>query len=410
MVVVTRSPLAPARFPRMPAVPGVTIGATAAGVKHRGRLDLCVIACDPGTTLAGVYTRSATASAPVDWCRSKTPGRIRGLVVNSGNANAFTGTQGAKDVRQTAKVAGEAIGCRSGNVLVASTGVIGEPLPIGKILGGIPRAVEKAGPTKWLSAARAISTTDTFPKGSFAVTEIGGRPVTIAGIAKGSGMIQPNMATMLAFIFSDARIPPQILQALLVESADRSFHAITVDSDTSTSDSVLLASTGKAGNAVPKSAGDRSLAAFRKALEGVMVDLAVQVVRDGEGASKLITIDVTGARSDASARRVGLCIANSPLVKTAIAGEDANWGRVVMAVGKSGEEVDPSRLQVSMGGETIAARGARVSDYDEGVLNGHLRGSEIAIGVDLGVGRGHSRVWTCDLTHDYIRINAEYRT
>ena len=406
-----RSPLAPERFPTLAEVPGVRLAGVAAGVKRRGKLDLFLAELARGTAVAAVLTQSRTASAPVDWCRSLRPsGRGQAIIVNAGNANAFTGRVGAEHARRMAEVTAAQLGCRTRHVWVASTGVIGEPLPADRITAAVPKVVDSLAPGNWGSAARAIMTTDTFPKGATAVTQIGSKTVTISGIAKGSGMIAPDMATMLAFVFTDAKIPVPVLNDLLRRTTDRSFNCITVDSDTSTSDTLLLAATGRAGNRSPGATNDAQLRPFAAALQGVLTDLATQVVRDGEGASKFITIDVSGARSRRAARRVGLAIANSPLVKTAIAGEDANWGRIVMAVGKSGEQADRDLLRIAMGGVDIAMRGQRVGEYDESLVTEHLRGTEVHIGVDLGIGRGRARVWTCDLTHDYIRINAEYRS
>ena len=411
MSEVSKSPLAPRRFPRIPEVAGVRLAVAAAGIKYRRRNDLLLAALPHGTTAAGVFTRSSTASAPVTWCRDNiTSGRARALLVNSGNANAFTGDQGMRDVRWSAGRTAKALACRPAAVLVASTGVIGEPLPVDRIDAVFPRLVRDLGSASWNQAARAITTTDTFPKGAYRRCLIGDTKVTIAGIAKGSGMIAPNMATMLSFVFTDARIPAAVLRSVHRAAVDRSFNCITVDSDTSTSDTAVLAATGQARNAELESTSDRALRNFKQALLEVYVDLATQVVKDGEGASKFITIDIGGATSNTAARKVGLAIAESPLVKTAIAGEDANWGRIVMAVGKSQAQVDQQLLSVSMGGVLIAHRGQRVAGYTESVVDQHLQGSHVQISVNLGLGRGRARVWTCDLTHEYIRINAEYRT
>ena len=395
----------------MPDVRGVRLATAAAKIRYHGRDDLLLVEFAPGTVVAGVFTRSSTAAAPVFWSRNVTDrGYARALLVNSGNANAFTGVQGMRDVEASAAAAAGAIGCRPTELLIASTGVIGEPLPVDRIIAVLPDMKSQLKAGSWQAAARAIGTTDTYSKGSACKTQLGDTPVTIAGIAKGSGMIAPNMATLLAFIFTDAAISPQILQSLLTTGVSTSFNCITVDSDTSTSDTLLLAATGQAGNHAPRSIGDRGLRAFRRALNEVLTDLAIQVVRDGEGASKFITIEVSGASSPAAARTAALAVANSPLVKTAIAGEDANWGRVIMAVGKSGVRLDPSKLSVAIGGVMIAENGGRVDRYDESLLTDHLHGTQILIEVDLGVGRSEGRVWTCDLTHDYIRINADYRT
>jgi len=405
------SPFAPKRFPALPAIAGVAVGGAACGVKYKGRKDLFLAELVRGSTIAGVFTTSRTASAPVDWCRDIIgAGRVRGIVVNAGNANAFTGHQGMEGVVHTVDVVARQIGSRKDEVFVASTGVIGERLRADRITNAVPRLHGRLGERSWKDAATAIMTTDTFPKGAAATCRIGTKTVSIAGIAKGSGMIAPDMATMLAFVFTDARLPAPLLRRLLKAANDRSFNCITVDGDTSTSDTVLLAATGKAGNRVPTGLGDPALKEFRAALETVMRDLAQQVVKDGEGASKFVTIDVTGAESARAARKIGLSIANSPLVKTAFAGGDANWGRVVMAVGKAGERADRDWLSVAMGGVTIAAAGEAVEGYDETPVARHLAGREVHLAVDVGVGRGKARVWTCDLTHGYIDINADYRS
>jgi glutamate N-acetyltransferase / amino-acid N-acetyltransferase len=406
-----RSPLAPERFPEMPAVAGVRMAAGAAGLRYVGRPDLALFELAEGTTVAGLLTRSSVPGHPVAWCRRILPrGRARGLVVNAGNANVLVGTAGDAAVRAEAEMAAALLGVELADVFVASTGVIGEPLPVAKITAALPGLHEALTPAAWPDAAAAICTTDTFPKGAVARTRIGGAEVTVAGIAKGSGMIQPDMATMLAFLFTDAALPAALLQPLLAAACDRSFHAITVDSDTSTSDTLLLFATGQARHPVPRSPEDPLIDGFRAALDEVAGDLARQVVRDGEGASKLIAITVEGAEGDASARRIGLAIANSPLVKTAIAGEDANWGRIVMAVGKAGEPVDLARFAISFGGHAVARDGARVPGLDEAPVTAHLKGREIEIAVVVGGGPGAATVWTCDLTHGYISINADYRS
>ncbi len=406
-----QSPFAPKRFPSLPAVAGVRVGGAACGVKYKGRKDLLLAELARGTTVAGVFTSSRTAAAPVDWCRKAVGGgTVRGIVVNAGNANAFTGRHGMEGVLHTVDVAARQIGCKPDEICVASTGVIGEKMPVDRITRALPRLHARLGERAWKDAASAIMTTDTFPKGASATCRIGGKIVTIAGIAKGSGMIAPDMATMLAFVFTDARLAAPVLRRLLKAANDRTFNCISVDGDTSTSDTVLLAATGKAGNRAPAGAGDPALKEFKAALENVLRDLAQQIVRDGEGASKFITIDVSGAESARAARQIGLAIANSPLVKTAFAGGDANWGRVVMAVGKAGEKADRDRLSVAMGGVTIAAAGEAVDGYDEAPVARHLSGREVHVAVDVGVGRGKARVWTCDLTRGYIEINADYRS
>ena len=408
---LARSPLAPAGFPDMPAVPGVRLAAAAAGLKKSRERDLLLAALDPGTTIAGVLTRSRCPSAPVDWCRQALPGgSARALVVNSGNANAFTGSAGDTTVQRTVAAAAELLDCTETEVFPASTGVIGQPVGPGHIADALPALAETLAPSGWDAAADAIRTTDTFAKGATATTTIDGAPVTINGIAKGSGMIAPDMATMLAFVFTDAALPADVLRPLLKGAADRSFNAITVDGDTSTSDTLLLCATGRAGHRPVDDHRDGRLGAFRDALDALMIDLAQQVVRDGEGATKFVEITVSGAQSSRAARQVGLAIANSPLVKTAIAGEDANWGRIVMAVGKSGEKADRDRLSIAMGGVEITREGQLVAGYDEAPVARHMKGTEIDIAVDLGVGRGRAIVWTCDLTHGYISINADYRS
>ncbi len=404
------SPLAPESFPDLPPIPGIRLGAVAAEIRYRGRDDLMLAGFDPGATVAGVLTRSGAASAPVTWCRERlAAGRAGALVVNAGNANAFTGETGHRDVRSTCEGVAEALGCDVDTVFVASTGVIGEFLPMERLLAALPDAVAGLG-DHWERAARAIMTTDTFAKGATRSARIGETSVRINGFAKGSGMIEPNMATMLAFLFTDAAIPGDLLQTMLTAANAESFNAITVDSDTSTSDTCLLFASGAAGNAPPTAVDDPALAGFREALAELMQDLAIQVVRDGEGAEKLIEVRVTGAESDAAAKVAAKSIANSPLVKTAVAGEDANWGRVVMAVGKSGVAFRQEDLGVAFGGVTIARHGSRVEDYDESRVTAHLKGREILIEADLSAGPGRARVWTCDLTHGYIAINADYRS
>ncbi|MBT3659628.1 MAG: bifunctional glutamate N-acetyltransferase/amino-acid acetyltransferase ArgJ [Rhodospirillaceae bacterium] len=414
------SPLAPTAFPDMAPVAGVRLASAACGVKYAGRTDVLLAELAAGTTVAGVFTKSKTASAPVDWCRKSLPGgQAQALLVNSGNANAFTGVRGLEAVEATVKSVADRLTCRPSRVFCASTGVIGEPLPAEKITeamdGLVASLADANNAAGWEAAARAIMTTDTFPKGASAVAEISGVRVTINGIAKGSGMIAPDMATMLSFLFTDAALPAGVLQSILAEVADRTFNAITVDSDTSTSDTVILFSTGAgADHREPDDAADPALDDFKAALETVMGDLARQVVRDGEGATKFIEVTVTGAETDFAAKRIALSIANSPLVKTAIAGEDANWGRIVMAVGKAGEAADRDKLAISIGGIEIAAEGAAVEGYDETPVAQHMNGDEIEITVDVGIaageGAGRATVWTCDLTHGYITINADYRS
>jgi glutamate N-acetyltransferase/amino-acid N-acetyltransferase len=411
--VIARSPLAPPAFPELPPLAGVRLASEACGIRYRGRRDLCLMAFDPGTTVAGVLTRSLTASAPVLWCRRALGGaRARVLLVNAGNANAFTGKAGERAVARVVAAASSAFGCPKRQVFVASTGVIGEPLPEERMLSGLGRLEGDlaGGSAAWQAAAEAIMTTDTYPKGATRRCEIGGRPVTLNGIAKGSGMIAPDMATMLAFLATDARLPAGLLQRLLAEANERSFNCITVDGDTSTSDTLLAFASGKAANRRVSHHRDPALKAFRAALLDLLTDLAQQVVRDGEGAQKFITIQVSGAASRRAARAIGLAIGNSPLVKTAIAGEDANWGRIVMAVGKAGEKADRDRLAIRIGGVAVAEGGMVVPGYDEAPVAAHMKGREIRIEVDVGVGRGRATVWTCDLTHGYVDINADYRS
>ena len=408
-MALKKSPLAPERFPDLPAIGGVQLAGRACGLKRSGAKDLMLAVLAPGTTVAGVFTRSLCTSAPVDWCKEALPGgRARAIVCNSGNANAFTGKAGDTTAAQTAKAAAGLFDCAEHEVFLASTGVIGVPVGPDHIGGCLPELSRHLRDDAWRDAAEAVMTTDTFPKGAWAEARIDVTTVRIAGFAKGSGMIAPDMATMLAFVFTDANIPAPLLQKLLARSNDRSFNAVTVDGDTSTSDTVLLCATGAAGNAAP--ADLKSLRDFEKALDAVTIDLAQQIVRDGEGASKFVTVSVSGAASARAARRIGLTIANSPLVKTAIAGEDANWGRIVMAVGKAGEKADRDRLSIAIGGVTITENGQLVPGYDETPVAGHMKGAEIDIEVDIGIGRGRATVWTCDLTHGYITINADYRS
>jgi len=408
-----RSPLAPVAFPRLPEIAGVRLGVAESGARYRGRPDLLVAVLDPGTAIAGCFTISKTRSAPVDWDKANLArGRARAMLVNAGNANAFTGARGVQTVASTVEALSRLLGCPKEEIFVASTGVIGEPLDEALINAVLAPTVEKASSEGWSAAAAAIMTTDTFPKAATASAEIDGHQVSINGIAKGSGMIAPDMATMLAFLFTDASLPAPVLQNLLTRSVDRSFNAITVDGDTSTSDTILLAATQKAGVALPglNDAADPRLRSFIRALDQVTLDLALQVVRDGEGAEKLIAITVTGAEDDRAARKIALAIGNSPLVKTAVAGSDANWGRIVMAVGKSGEAADRDKLQIAIGGLSVAKNGMRDPDYDEAALTPHMQGREIDIAVDVGMGRGRATVWTCDLTHRYIDINGSYRS
>ncbi len=404
------SPLA-IPLPALPPIAGVTLAAGEAGIRYRGRDDVMMMAFAPGTTVAGVFTRNRCPGAPIDWCRTALiSGRARALVVNAGNANVFTGQVGREACERTARTAADLLGCRPRDVFLASTGVIGQPLPVEKIEAALPDLARSLSADGWARAARAIMTTDTFPKGAVRTACIGSTRVTIVGIAKGSGMIAPDLATMLCFLATDAKIPALALQRLLARGVEGSFNRTTVDSDTSTSDTVLLFATGQAKHPRVPVEGGPLLRDFARALNAVLYELALAVVRDGEGAQKLIRIDVSGAVSPRSAKRVALAIANSPLVKTAIAGEDANWGRIVMAVGKAGEPADRDRLSVAIGGVWMARNGSVVPDYDETPVAEHMKGREIAIAVDLGLGRGRATVWTCDLTHGYIDINGSYRS
>ncbi|PHP65608.1 bifunctional ornithine acetyltransferase/N-acetylglutamate synthase [Zhengella mangrovi] len=408
------SPLAPKVRPDMPVIEGVAMATAAAGIKYKGRTDLLVMTFTPGTEVAGVFTRSKCPSAPVDFCRANLPhGSARVLVVNSGNANAFTGRKGSEATAATAAAAAAAAGCGENEVFLASTGVIGEPLPADRFTGLLADVTQSAAADQWHGAGEAIMTTDTFPKYATATVDLGGVPVTINGIAKGAGMIAPDMATMLSFIATDAPIEAAALQAMLSSATGPTFNAVTVDSDTSTSDTLLLFATGKAeGRGAPRISdpADGRLEAFREALFDVMQDLALQIVRDGEGARKLIEVQVTGAESNASAKRIALSIANSPLVKTAAAGEDANWGRVVMAVGKAGEPADRDRLDIWFGPMRLARQGERDPDYSEAKASEYMKNDEIVIRADIGLGDGHATVWTCDLTKEYVAINGDYRS
>jgi glutamate N-acetyltransferase/amino-acid N-acetyltransferase len=412
------SPLAPqGGFPALPRIPGARFATARAGVRYAGREDVMLVSLVPGTTLAGAFTRSATRAASVLDCEAKLGRRAAAddaagaaILVNSGNANAFTGAAGQASVAAVCTGVAGVLGVPQSRVLTSSTGVIGEPLPherIVAVLDQLSGALDEGGIA---GAARAIMTTDTFPKGAWAEIEGEGGPIRIAGIAKGSGMIAPDMATMLAYIFTDARIAARDLRRIVAREVDRSFNCITVDGDTSTSDAVMVAATGLSPAAPLADMRSKPARAFAEALGRVMRDLAAQIVRDGEGATKFVEVQVTGAVDNADARRVAMAIANSPLVKTAIAGEDANWGRIVMAVGKSGAQADRDRLSIRFGPHLVAEAGARASGYDEAEVSSYMTAEELVIGVDLGLGRGASTVWTCDLTHRYIDINADYRS
>ena len=406
------SPLAPTSVPDLPLIDGVRLATAAAGIRYKGRTDVLLALLDPGTTVAGVFTRSKCPSAPVEWCREKMKGgKARALVVNSGNANAFTGKTGREACKFTAAIAARAAGCKPAEVFLASTGVIGEPLKAEAFDGVMDGMVAAATSEPWPDAAKAIMTTDTFPKVATATAKIGKAKVTINGIAKGAGMIAPDMATMLAFVFTDAAIAAPALRALLAQGTVDTFNAVTVDGDTSTSDTLLMFATGKAKNAPKISrASDPRLKAFRKALDGVLGNLAEQIARDGEGARKLVEITVEGAVSKTSARRIAMSIANSPLVKTALAGEDANWGRVVMAVGKAGEPANRDKLSIWFNGIRVAHKGYRDPAYDEAEVSAAMKKPEISLKVALGLGKGRDRVLTCDLTKEYVAINGDYRS
>ena len=410
-MIPTRSPLAPETQPELPAIGGLRLGAVRAFGRYGDRADLLLMLAREGTTVAGVFTRSACASAPVEWCRRHVPaGRVRGVLVNAGNSNAFTGAAGREATERTARAAAEAIGCLPEEVLIASTGVIGEALDPAPIEAAVEALAADARPEAWGPASEAIMTTDTYAKRAVRYAMVDGVPVTLCGIAKGSGMIAPDMATMLSFLATDAWLPAEVLQECLEAAVGPSFNSITVDGDTSTSDTLILLATGTARNAAIERPDDPRLIAFREALAALCHDLAMQVVRDGEGATKLIEVRVTGAATDPSARRIAMSIANSPLVKTAIAGEDANWGRIVMAIGKAGEPADRDRISIAFGDVRVADRGARVADYSEEAASAVVGRDEVPIHVDLALGPGRATVWTCDLTHGYIPINGDSRS
>lgn len=411
---VSVSPLAPKSYPDMPAIEGARLATAAAGIKYKNRTDVLLIAFDRPASVAGVFTRSKCPSAPVDFCRANLPhGVARAVVVNSGNANAFTGMKGKAATTLTAKSAAEAVGCAENEVYLASTGVIGEPLDATKFAGVLGEMNRTAAGDFWTEAAKAIMTTDTYPKVATRTAEIDGVKVTINGIAKGAGMIAPDMATMLSFVVTDADIDSHVLQVLLAQGVGPTFNSVTVDSDTSTSDTLLLFATGAAGDQGQRRVekpDDPHLAGFRAALNDLLKDLALQVVRDGEGARKMVEVTITGAESDLAAKRIALSVANSPLVKTAVAGEDANWGRVVMAVGKAGEAADRDRLAIWFGDVRVAVDGERDPAYSEEATTAVMKREDIAIRVDLGIGDGKATVWTCDLTKEYVAINGDYRS
>lgn len=406
------SPLAPENFPELPPIQGVTLAAAETGIRYKNRPDVLLALMEPGTSVAGCFTRSKSRSAPVDWCAdSLSGGTARAVVINAGNANAFTGKAGVATVTAVAKSAASLLKCKPHEIFQASTGVIGEPLDPSFITKALPGLAQSAKAEDWAMAAKAIMTTDTFAKACTVKAKLGGKTVTINGIAKGSGMIAPDMATMLVFIFTDAAVPAKILQKLLSKSVGTSFNCITVDGDTSTSDTVLMFATGKAGGVTGlRSADDLRLKGFAKVLDTLCMDLAHQVAKDGEGAEKFIEIAITGAENDKAAHVIAMSVANSPLVKTAIAGEDANWGRVVMAIGKAGEKAIRDKLKIRIGGVTVAKNGMRDPSYKEAEIMPHMKGRHIVIEADVGVAKGKARVWTCDLTHRYIDINGSYRS
>jgi glutamate N-acetyltransferase/amino-acid N-acetyltransferase len=409
------SPLA-VPLPDLPPLAGVRLSAAGAGIRYEGRTDVVMIEVAPNSTVAGVFTSNKCPGAPVDWCRASLKGgKARVVVVNAGNANVFTGKAGRDACAATASAAAQLIGCPQKQVFLASTGVIGEVLPHDKLIAVLPRLQETLAADGWEAAARGMMTTDTFPKASTRTAQIGDGTVRITGIAKGSGMIAPDMATMLCFVFTDSKIPADALQTMLNKGVGATFNCTTVDSDTSTSDTVLLIASGQAKHArIPSADGsaarNRMLADFARALNEVLLDLALQVTGDGEGAQKRVRIDVSGAANARSAKRIAMAVANSPLVKTAVAGADANWGRIVMAVGKSGEPADRDRLSVGVGGVWMARDGAVIPGYDETPVVAHMRGKEVEITIDVGLGRGKATAWTCDLTHGYIDINGSYRS
>ncbi|WP_216332988.1 bifunctional glutamate N-acetyltransferase/amino-acid acetyltransferase ArgJ [Rhizobium sp. X9] len=411
---VAVSPLAPNSYPDMPALRGVRMATAAAGIKYKNRTDVLLMVFDKPASVAGVFTKSKCPSAPVDFCRANLGGGVaRAVVVNSGNANAFTGVKGKAATELTAKSAAAAVGCSEREVFLASTGVIGEPLDASKFAGVLGDMNVRAEADFWQEAAKAIMTTDTYPKVATRTAEIGGVIVTINGISKGAGMIAPDMATMLSFVVTDADIEPAALQSLLSAGVGPTFNSVTVDSDTSTSDTLMLFATGAAaedGQVKITSADDERLSSFRAALNDLLKDLALQVVRDGEGARKMVEVTVTGAENDAAAKKIALSIANSPLVKTAVAGEDANWGRVVMAVGKSGEMADRDRLAIWFGDVRVAVNGERDPAYSEAETTAVMRLEDIPVKVDIGLGQGTATVWTCDLTKEYVAINGDYRS
>ena len=408
------SPLAPASFPELPPVAGVQLATYEAGLRYKNRADLMLAVVPKNSSVAGVFTKSLCPSAPVDWSRSVIGrGTVRALVCNSGNANAFTGEAGQTSAQLTAETIASALDVESGDVQLASTGVIGETLPDDRLVDGLNAMVPglaPSGPATWEAAANAIRTTDTFAKGAGVTVRIDGHDVNVVGFAKGSGMIAPDMATMLGYVFTDAAVASDVLQHMLTDSTTASYNRITVDSDTSTSDSVWLVATGAAGAEAITSVDDPRYGVLAAAVNTVNLDLAHQIIRDGEGATKFVEITVSGAENEASASTIALSIANSPLVKTALAASDANWGRIVAAVGKAGEKADRDALKITIGDELVAEKGWQAAGYSEERATEHLQGDEVRLGVDVGVGDAIATVWTCDLTHGYIEINAGYRS
>jgi len=407
------SPLSPGPMPALTPVPGVEVGAVAAGLRYRGRLDLMMARVAKGTRVAGVFTKNEIKAAPVRWCMDALEQHrddIRALVVNVGSANAFTGPRGASAARRVAEQLAGIEGCAPGQVMMASTGVIGEPFSATPVARPLSRLAEGLSGNMWRDAAKAIMTTDTFPKGASRLAEINHHPVVLSGITKGSGMLAPNMATMLGFVFTNANLSADCLQVLLNNANARSFNAMTVDGDTSTNDTVLAFATGVNGGDLITDPDDKRLGEFKRALDDLMQDLAQQLVRDGEGAQKFVTIDISGAATEADAQKVGKAIANSKLVKTAIAGSDPNWGRILMAAGTAGVGLDEMALSLSIGSQLVAANGSAQRAYSEEEAASHMAGQHIKIALDLGMGSARSTVWTCDLTHQYISINADYRS
>lgn len=408
------SPLAPKSYAEMPVIEGVRMATAEAGIKYKNRTDVLMMAFDEPANVAGVFTRSKCPSAPVDFCRANLPhGKAKALIVNSGNANAFTGKKGKAATALTAQSTAAALGAQENEIYLASTGVIGEPLNADKIAAVLPDLASRLTGDFWFEAAKAIMTTDTYPKVATRSAKIRETTVTINGIGKGAGMIAPDMATMLSFVVTDADLPADVLQALLSKGVGPSFNSVTVDSDTSTSDTLMLFATcaaAKRGQVAVTNAADPALADFASALDSLLLDLAHQVVCDGEGARKMVEVTVSGAVSDESAKKVALSIANSPLVKTAVAGEDANWGRIVMAVGKSGEPADRDLLEISFGDVRVAVEGERDPGYSEEAASAVMKNDKIPVRVDLGLGSGKATVWTCDLTKEYVEINGDYRS